>query len=108
MSATIKAQVLAKAIEIWNDPEKQMRGEFHYDGAYCAMGVLRRAAFEVEGVYAFDDQDWFEGSDMSGAYRLAGFIGMTPERIIDVNDESTYGPRLLHRVMKRALAKELA
>ena len=106
MSSTIKAQVLSKAIELWTDPKKRIRDDFEMDGAYCAMGVLRQAAFEIEGAYAFDPEHW-KGDNDSGAERLAGYIGLTPERVIEINDDSRFGPKLMYRLMKRHFAKEL-
>lgn len=112
MSATTKALILAKAIEIWSDPKKRIQGDIEARGGYCALGALARAAHEIEGVPMLTDEE--VGDANPKAARLAALIGMTPVEVTNLNDKCgtwglrKYGRRTLYQRMKKELAKELA
>ena len=95
MSGTLDAMILEKAVALWRDPAKRLRGNTKMDGRMCAMDVLMEAQSQI-GVYRFDlDQ-------------LAGLVGIPFVRIIHINDHTPFGQRYLYWRMKRALKKARA
>ena len=98
MSSTIKAAVLAKAVELWADPAKRLRRRWYdHKGARCAAGVISVAHGDVTGKVITPDE--FRNYAMMLGYPYLASL-------IDDNDRGNQD--YIYARMQDALAKELA
>jgi hypothetical protein len=97
--------ILERALEIWKDPKKRTTGAYRrsMDGSYCALGVLKQATADVNGV-SYDEID--NHADWVSPDELAGLLGYTDRRpVIKTNDLAHKGPAKMYARMQEALRR---
>jgi hypothetical protein len=101
--------ILERALEIWKDPKKRTTGAYRrsMEGSYCALGALKQATADVNGVVyeEIDTPAWYR--DYVNYDELAGLLGY-PDRdpVIQTNDyEKNGGPAKMYARMKEALRR---
>ena len=117
MSSTIKAQVLKRAIELYDQPWKRCTGPlWNSRGQHCALGALFRADHEVRGARLPINSLWgillpvrVWREIRHGKALARGMLGLSLWEVFDRNERGYCGGQedILHR-LRRALAKELA
>lgn len=109
MSSTIKAAILARAIELWRDPSKRCQGDFKSDDRMCAWAALVTAAHEVEGGKDWSsNHGWTAEERETYSKRLGAYLDLgSGGAVIKFNDRRKNGPALLYARMQQALAQEI-
>jgi hypothetical protein len=100
--------ILERALEIWKDPKKRTTGAYRrsMEGSYCALGVLKQATADVNGVSYGDIDDCTRWGEYICYDELAGLLGY-PDRqiVVDTNDRARKGPAKMYARMQEALAR---